>query len=379
METQNPEIEKMQVQQQEWSVPPVLAGYAASPAEAYAARDANNLLSIQLEITRSCNLRCRYCPRPGPEGPAQEADGVMLKDVIVQAKEMGARSVVLSGCGEPALYRHLNDLVTFIDGLEMVPVVATNAVLVFKELAGFLKSRNASVLVKFDSFVPAVQDFLAGKEGAYSLMRNGLENLLEAGFGSDGQRHLSLGATFIATSRNQQEAEAFWRYCRDRRIYPNVEMMTRAGRGPVDLRLAPVEQKRLKLALLSIDRKEYGYDWNPYTPVPASGCMRYLCGLHVSVDGSVLPCAGTPLDQHQDLRKNGEYPLNVKTKSLKEIYLSGPMYYSRHIDSFLEGKCKDCGFLHQCIGCRGCAFVAGIAAGNGPLQALAGECPLCFK
>ena len=64
---------------------------------------------------------------------------------------------------------------------------------------------------------------------------------------------------------------------------------------------------------------------------------------------------------------------------LKEIIKSELFTYVRNIDKHLEGKCKTCEHLNECIGCRGYAYSIGINKGMNPLKALQMECQQCFK
>ncbi|HNW38114.1 MAG TPA: radical SAM protein, partial [Methanosarcina vacuolata] len=90
--------------------------------------------------------------------------------------------MVVIGGGEPTLYPSFRDLITYIDSLEIIPVIFSNTVLMTEELAGFLYKHNASVMGKLDSLKPEVQDYLAGRAGASEDIRKGLRNLLKAGF-----------------------------------------------------------------------------------------------------------------------------------------------------------------------------------------------------
>lgn len=86
--------------------------------EAYAARDSNKLLAIRLETNKACNLRCRYCYAQSAEDLVKIADFETLKRIISEAKELGLRSVVVIGGGEPTLYPDFRELISHIDSRE---------------------------------------------------------------------------------------------------------------------------------------------------------------------------------------------------------------------------------------------------------------------
>jgi len=279
--------------------PPVLRGYMYGAKEAYEARNSNRLLAIRLETNKSCNLRCRYCYARSGEDLVKVVDLDTLKSIISEAKELGIKSVVVIGGGEPTLHPTFKELVAYNDSLGIIPMVFSNTVLMTEELAEFLYKHNASVMGKLDSLKPEVQDYIAGREGAF---------------------------------------------------------------------------KDIK-----IDRKYYGYDWLPYTPITASGCLQHLYSLYINIEGNVRPCAPTKLDEHPAFKIDGEYPYNVNRMSLKEIYDSDLFTFVRNIDRVLEGRCGNCEYREECIGCRGYAYSIGINNGADPLEALRMECQQCFK
>jgi MoaA/NifB/PqqE/SkfB family radical SAM enzyme len=363
--------------------PPILKGYMYGAQEAREARNSNRLLAIRLETNKSCNLRCRYCYAQSGEDSAKITDLSNLKRIISEAKELGIRSVVVIGGGEPTLHPNFRDLIAYIDFLGVIPVVFSNTVLITEELAGFLHEHNASVMGKLDSLKPEVQDYLAGREGASEKIRKGLENLINAGFSKPaGLGELRLGVSFVSNKMNLREIEEIWHFCRQNNIFPNMEILTPTGRANDELKdklLTADEIKEYKLKLLEIDRKYYGYDWLPYTPITASGCLQHLYSLYINIEGNVRPCAPTKLDAHPALRVDGEYPYNINKMGLREIYFSDLFTYVRNIDKVLEGRCRNCEHMEECIGCRGYAYSIGVNNGAHPLEALRMECQQCFK
>lgn len=363
--------------------PPILIGYTCEPEEARQARDDSRLLAIRLETNRTCNLRCRYCYAESGDHLANELAYDVLADVCRQAAELGARSVVIIGGGEPTLHPRFRDLVATVHELGMIPMVFTNCLKVTPNLAEFLYAHNASVMGKLDSLQADRQDFLAGVDGASERIRRGMDNLLEAGFGRpEDARGLRLGASFVSCRLNLDEITDIWHYCREHSIFPNMEVLTPTGRAQEQLPdqgLMTEEIQDYKLRLLELDRACYGYDWLPYTPLAASGCLQHLYSLYVTIEGNVRPCAPTKFDEHPALREDGLYPHNIERRSLRDIYEDPLFDYVRHIDRHLQGRCRDCEHLDQCIGCRGYAYSVGVNAGKDPREALASECLQCFR
>jgi MoaA/NifB/PqqE/SkfB family radical SAM enzyme len=363
--------------------PPVLSGYMYGAQEAHEARNSNRLLAIRIETNKSCNLRCRYCYAQSGEDQVKIADYNLLKRIILEAKELGIRSVVVIGGGEPTLYPNFRELITYIDSLGIIPMLFSNTILITEELAEFLYEHNASIMGKLDSLKPEVQDYLAGRKGAFKDIKKGLDNLIKAGFSKPEEPgKLRLGISFVSNKMNLEEIEEIWHFCRQNSIFPNMEILTPTGRANDELEdqlLTASEIKEYKLRLLEIDRRYYGYDWLPYTPITASGCLQHLYSLYISIEGNVRPCAPTKLDEHPSLRIDGEYPYNVNRMNLQKIYNSDLFTYVRNIDKVLEGRCGNCEHREECIGCRGYAYSVGVNKGVPPLEALKMECQQCFK
>lgn len=363
--------------------PPILVGYTYDAADAYRARDDNRLLAIRLETNRSCNLRCRYCYAEGGERLQDELSYGFLTDLIRQAHDLGAQSIVVIGGGEPTLHPQFLELIAFISKLGMVPMIFTNMTTATRDLADHLYDNNASIMGKLDSLRPEVQNYLAGREGAFDEMQRGLHNLMDAGFANPRDPHrLRLGVSFVSNRMNVNEIEGIWSFCRRNSIFPNMEVLTPTGRAKENLADQGLETEEIqayKSRLLDIDRAFYGFDWLPYTPLTASGCLQHLYSLYITIEGNVRPCAPTKFDEHPALRQDGVYPHNVRLRTLRAIYDDPLFRYVREIDRHLEGKCSGCQHLDECIGCRGYSYAVGVNEGKDPCAALRGECLQCSK
>jgi len=358
-----------------FSSPPKLSGYYYSPEEARRARDTGKLLSIRLETSLKCNLRCNYCCNSSGEALPDELSNAQLLDLVRQAKALDAQSIVVIGGGEPTVYPQFRELMETIASLDMIPVIFTNALIMTGDLAQFLWDVNASVITKMDSLDEDLQDELVGVQGAYRRMRVGRENLMKVGFTDvEDRSNLRLGTSFVISKRNVVELPDLWRYCRENRIFPNLEMLIPDGRAQdMDPILLSFEEwNQAKTQLLKIDQEEYGYDWLVYTPLLACGCLQVMYNAYVTVKGDVRPCASINTN-------DVGLSLNVNEMSLAEI-INVPFFQTaRQIDHKLTGRCKQCEHLEECVGCRGLAFMVGIDSGMTPLEALCSEDPSCFK
>ncbi len=354
--------------------PPVLEGYLYSNKEARQARDSNRLLALRLETSLLCNLRCEYCYRESGEPKDNEMTYEELVNIVHQAKDLGARSVVIIGGGEPTVYPRFKELVEIIHGLGMIPVIITNGQNMDRKLSEFLYKNNASILLKHDSITEATQDLMAGKKGAYKNIETGLKNLMDLGF-TKGPT-VRLGLSFVLNRLTREEIPTMWRFCRDNNIFPNMETMTPSGRAKrhLDWVLPGPEVEEVKAQLLEIDHKEYKLNWNVHTPLVGAGCRQLEYSMCITVEGYARPCAAVLID-FVNVRPSVKGSLTLK-QAMDHPF----MKRARFAEQYLQGHCGTCEFkTDECIGCRGSAYVYGLRSGLEPMDAIVCQDPFCQK
>jgi len=357
---------------------PGLIGFSFDSQQAILARDQKRLLSIRIELNTTCNLHCRYCFSKCYEREPQEANFDNVEKVITEAADLKVQSVIISGGGEPLLHSRFTDIISLIYGSGMRPVVFSNAVLVTSGLASFLFNHDVSFMAKVDSLHPATQDSLAGVSGAYVGIQAGLHNLIQAGFSHpEDPNLLRLGVCFVVNSRNINEIEELWHFCRRNAIFPLIQLIYPDSIGVDDLLLSFPEIKELQQRLSIIDKEHYGYHWISHTPFIAGECLQHFYSMYVTVNGDIRPCMYINFDEHPFFWKSGRYPYNAFEGGIAEAYNAEPFVYARSIDHYLKGKCSVCDFHPYCIGCRGYAYRRGIKQGLTPYQALRISCQLC--
>lgn len=331
-----------------------------APEEISRARREGRLLSLELELSRRCDLRCLYCYADSGTELEDEITLAEIHAVLDQAMALGIRRVVILGGGEPLLYPHVLPIMEYLSRRNIGIDLFTNGTRITPDLARELVRLKVAPVVKMNSMRPQVQDFLAGREGAYAHIRRGLELLLEAGYPAAG---LPLGAQTVVCRQNIDELPAMWCWLRDRRIIPYVELLTLQGRARQYPELAvPVDEiQRIFETLAAIDRRQYGLDWQPHPPVAGLSCNRHAYSCTVTVTGDIVPCPGISL------------PIgNIRRTPLAEILAGSRVIRElRHAYEHVKGGCRDCELAPGCYGCRGMAYQA-----TGDYLA---EDPLCWR
>lgn len=304
----------------------------------------DRLLSMEIEFSRICNFRCSYCYVPEKKECRGELSRDEIKDVILQAKELGARKIIILG-GEPSIYPHLPEMLRFLDEHGFEVEMFTNGTGVDAELAKLLAELRVRVVLKLNSQKREIQDRLAGREGAYDIIQTAFAHLKDAGYPSD---DLFLALSTVICQPNFDELVEMWKWVRDQKMEPYFEVIT-PQENALDNMWLSVDSGKLKdlfAKLSAIDQERYGRDWEPQPPLVGNKCMRHQVSCLVTATGDVMPCVGVtiPLDNVRntrlgDILKNSEVVNNLK--NYREM---------------IKGECRDCDKAQECYGCRGAAY-----------------------
>jgi radical SAM protein with 4Fe4S-binding SPASM domain len=320
-------------------------GLEFSQEEIAEARARNGLLSMELELSRLCNLRCIYCYAASGVPLANELTLDEIHSAIDQAAALGARKIIILGGGEPLLYKDLFEVIDYIQAKGLTADLFTNGMLITPEKAKALYDRKVAVVIKQNSRNPEVQDLLAGQPGAFAAIEKGLANLKAAGY-PDTER--TLGIETIVCRQNYDELVDLWIWARKQGIIPYVEMMTLQGRATehAELEVPMIEIKALFERLAYIDAEQFGNTWTPHPPLAASQCARHEYSCTVTSVGDVQPCPGVSVTAG-----------NIRENTLAEIlHHSKPIQELRNIRKMIKGRCGECVFGDYCYGCRGHAY-----------------------
>ena len=323
-----------------------------SVEESFEAAAAGKLLSAEIEFNRNCNYRCPYCYAAGKyENSALEPE--LAKQVIRDVAKLGARKIVVLG-GEPLLCKNLYEYIELAESLDMGSEIFTNAALIDDEKARFFHDHGCRVVVKLNSLRPEVQEKLTGVPHALENALRAIDILQAAGMNE--QR---LAASSVICSENESEVAELWKYLRNRRIKPYLEIMTPQGRllKHRELEVHPRRLKEIFDEICAFDRS-LGIEWEPQPPLVGAKCLRHQYSCVVGAGGEVTPCVGLTF-------KLG----NVHEERLADILRgSNVMRRLKNYRSTIKGPCRSCDKAESCYGCRGAAYqLTGDYLGSDPL------------
>ena len=321
-----------------------MIGEEFTRADVEEAARSGRLLSMEIEFSLRCNYRCRYCYVEQDGDTAGELTPDEIKDVILQARELGARKIIVLG-GEPMIYPRIMEMLGFIREHGMNAEVFTNGTHVTPEAAHRLYELGVQVVLKMNSFDEAIQDELAGVKGAYRTIQTAFTNLRAAGFPAAG--HLMAVSTIIC-AQNLPEVTRLWRWLRDQDITPYFEIITPQGnaRDNFGLEVDLPTLHKVFGELSEIDRTRYDHHWDPQPPLVGDRCLRHQFSCLVSAFGAVRPCVGVTLPVG-----------NVREHKLAEILRDSEIIGDlRRYKQTIRGPCAACEKAAVCYGCRGAAY-----------------------
>jgi len=307
-----------------------------------------SLLSIDLEFSRLCNLKCIYCYAKAGKALENELTLKELKKIINDAIALGARNVVNIGGGEPLMYRHYWDIIEFERKCSLKTITFSNGTLINKNIAKKLYDYRENIALKFNSFNEDIQDELAGKKGTFKKIRAALDNLLEVGYASNSGPKLALET--VVCKQNYHEIEKLYYFCRNNNILPYIEILTIQGTAKKfakQLSISPVDAFQLFLKLQKYDKKINSIYWDLTPPIVGQTCKRMLYSAYITSVGNVQPCPGVEIASSDT---------NIRKHDLKWIIQNTEVFRKvRNIYNNLKGPCRSCEYS-DCYGCRGTAL-----------------------
>jgi len=304
----------------------------------------NRLLSIEIEFSQRCNLRCQYCYLPDKKNFENELAQREIRDVILQVKALGARKIIVLG-GEPMVHPFIMENLRFIRENGLGVEMFTNGFQITHDIAQQLFELGVFVVLKMNSLKEDVQDVLSRKSGAYKNIQEALKNLKAAGYPGP---HSNLAVSTVICQQNIDDIPAMWERLREQGIIPYFEMITPQGRASTNEWLY-VDMHRLEevfIKLAEIDRVKYNRHWQPQPPLVGIKCLRHQFSCMVNAHGYVFPCVGVNIPVG-----------NIRERNLSDIIKESEVIqdlrnYRRHI----KGPCRDCDRASECYGCRGAAY-----------------------
>lgn len=298
------------------------------------------LLTLDIDFGNKCSLNCPHCFKKGAFYDTEETELNIprLKEIILEAKTLGLKSVKFVGKGEPLETPEILEFLEFLHSHEITPLIFTKGhiladdkvtqaiynhfgIKTSRDLVSRLFELNVSVLLGFNSFNPAIQDEMVGKISGYTELRNrALELLVEAGFNKTNPTRLSLICAPL-TNKNYNDAFRIYEWGRRRNLYPVITPTMVSGIMRNNDNWKKVTPSEEKLIDLYSEIYKFNIDNNIQSieQIKAEGisayagahtCNQVSVGMYLTTNGTIIRCPG------DDKGTLG----NINRQSLTEIW-----------------------------------------------------------
>jgi len=309
--------------------PPVLRG-VITPHDDELSPEGRSFRQLSLSLTNLCSLACPDC-YAGCQIPrkAQQLLRPEICELLKEAKELGGQTLRLTG-GDVFLHsfffarrdKERFPLLRLARAVGFDIIVLTDGSRLTDQICQSLKRLGASLLIKL--WGPSlVQEALTGARGLFRpgdyrevgglMIPQGLTCALRAGL--QNTKPSSLGIQVMVTRENLAFVPRIYRWAREQRVVPFVELKMGSGTGQY---LTTQALAALFEELRVVDN-QLGFDWIPTAPVAGwSPCLRRYYGLVVQPDGQLTSCSATePLGSIRE----GQTLRSVWESSEYEAYL----------------------------------------------------------
>ncbi len=143
-------------------------------------------ITISLNMTNACNLRCKMCPQWGEsgfystveeQGAAKSLPFETIKSVINELAPYGTK-IHLWG-GEPFLNHRIIDVIRYIKKKGLVCTINTHGTLLYKFADELVELGVDCISISIDG-PPEIHDAIRGKQGVFQKVMEGVESIKAA-------------------------------------------------------------------------------------------------------------------------------------------------------------------------------------------------------
>mgnify|MGYP000958706882 CR=1 FL=1 len=332
-------------------------------------------LCVSIITTNRCNLRCRHCINSAtPETHDDSLSTNDIKSIIDQCRISGVETIEFNG-GEFFVRADNQELLDYAVNSRMSISITTNGTLIDESWARKYQGKISLLRISLDSHIKSIHDDFRGVHGAFERTTNNIRLLKECGY------HITILST-ITKSRLVSFGD-FLNYIANLGVDGlHTTMLIPAGRGHNlnDEVLTPVQHELFlkqyreykqkysnKMAILEESPQTCLLEDYVHDGIPCK-CGAAFTEVVVLDDGYVLPCAS--FISSRDKFQNDD--LNIKKRSLIDVYRNSEIMNNVRDIHRLKGKCADCCYLDECGGgCRAAALIS--------FDDIFAPDPLCWK
>ncbi len=298
--------------------------------------DSPNILAIGLGLDEVCNFRCIYCYAGAPSDE-DLFEGLWTKqrsklntqdyeNLVAQASQLGAKSTVICGNGEPFLSKHILPIIDKSHEMGMTSIIFTNASVFTEEklcwrihniscnqMMDILSKKNVSLMIKCDSVKPTLYEQITKTN--YKKFLKSVETLerhfLQLKTVRPNEKITNIGVSMVINKQNFIEIEDIARFANSRGFQFVCKFVSFMGNAlqNKDWFFTPEEaNERYAETLRFVDKRETMLVDDKY-------CLINQLGASIDLEGIPLGCLSSRAIEV-------DRPLNVRSVPLEEIVLT---------------------------------------------------------
>lgn len=276
----------------------------------------NRMLHLDLDLTGNCKLHCSYCDRTPDRFISIVKKELTInerKNIILQAKELGAETIEFPGAGEPMLDAGFWEIIQFVYDNNMTPVVFTSGYHLDDDAIELLYNFGATIFLKYSSLNSDKHDKLVGVKGYSKTLDKVLNKLLDKGFNKTMPTRLAIDMVVIPDLHSMSDVENIFIWCRKNNIHNYISTLIPEGRADNTKKLFAQEYAdNLINRIEEIDKNMFGIDYDAHRPmVGGYRCRQVNVGIFVNLYGEIYDCNGL-----------GRFLGHMSVNSLKEVWNS---------------------------------------------------------
>lgn len=284
--------------------------------------------TLRIVLTTNCNYKCKYCFAEGEENKESRVlDFEKLKKIIKVAKSFGITNIKLTG-GEPLLYPHMEELLSFIRKEEIPYVDLTTNI-------SMLNDRNIKMLNKYNVNALTLSLNTLRKDKFeylsefpnFELMRSNLENVIKNFKGK-----LRVNCIIFDKFYEKQDYDEIIELCKKnglglRLVEPSIVEGLKITYGKEKFKeyVDSLREQAEKVILSDCKSVEYFFWGSWYLTVMHSLCDNRLCDsctdymyIRITSDFKLKPCLS---------RRDTEVPINTESEEkIKEAFMEAISY-----------------------------------------------------
>lgn len=284
------------------------------------------LNEITIEVTQRCPNRCIYCSSLSDSTKTTCLDYTTICQTIEEAKELGAKSVSISG-GEPFLHSDIHRIVEYVSRMGMSCMVYSSGITltenneqqsISKVILEKIKPYISKLIVNVEASDERTYNTIMGTSfGGFVIMQQTVRNAVSLG--------ITVEAHVVPTKLNYKQIPHIIEFCSSLGIsrisFLRLVVQGRALDNQERLLLGESEIEDAK-QLMTAGSKKYNKTIRQGIPLgncaKRVNCMTGITKLDVRYDGKVYPCEAFKND---NLKKIITVEADsVKDKTLKDIY-----------------------------------------------------------